>query len=106
MFVRFMSDLSCINAIGTPFRFIWSGRDSTFWSLAVFTASHNVLLFPGFIPCRTLALVSFMKWYLICNIKEPALEVQSRTAPSVEAHHHVNDPNRGRNFGGRQIKKL
>ena len=38
---------------------------------------------------------------------EPILELQSRAAPSVEAHHHVSSPNTGRNSGGRQIiKKL
>ena len=34
---------------------------------------------------------------------EPALELHSRDAPSVEAHHRVNGPNAGRNSGGRRI---
>ena len=29
--------------------------------------------------------------------QEPALELHSRTVPSVEAHHHVNSPDTGRN---------
>ena len=33
----------------------------------------------------------------------PALELHSRAAPSVEAHHRVNSPNTGRNSGGGQI---
>ena len=37
---------------------------------------------------------------------EPTLELHSRAAPSVEAHHHVSSPNTGRNSGGRWIKKL
>ena len=37
---------------------------------------------------------------------EPALEPHSRAVPSVEAHHHVNCPNTGRNSGGRGIKKV
>ena len=36
---------------------------------------------------------------------EPALELQSRAVPSVEAHHRVNSPDTGRNLGGRRIKK-
>ena len=36
---------------------------------------------------------------------ELALELLSRAAPMVEAHHRVNDPNTERNSGGRQIKK-
>ena len=36
---------------------------------------------------------------------EPALELHSRAAPSVEAHQHVSGPNTGRNSGGRRIKK-
>ena len=38
--------------------------------------------------------------------QEPALELHSRAAPSVEAHHHINSPETGENSGGRQIKKL
>ena len=34
---------------------------------------------------------------------EIALELHSRAAPSVEAHHCVNDPEPGRNSGGRRI---
>ena len=34
---------------------------------------------------------------------ESALELHSRAAPSVEAHHRVNSPNTGRNSGGRGI---
>ena len=37
--------------------------------------------------------------------QEPALELHSRAAPSVEAHHHVKGPDTGRNFGGRRIIK-
>ena len=36
---------------------------------------------------------------------EPALELNSRAAPSVEAHHRVNGQNTGRISGGRWIKK-
>ena len=36
---------------------------------------------------------------------EPALELHSRAAPSVEAHHCVSGPNTGKNSGGRRIKK-
>ena len=39
------------------------------------------------------------------SILEPALELSSRAAPSVEAHYCVNGPNTERNSGGRQIKK-
>ena len=35
----------------------------------------------------------------------PALELHSRAAPIVEAHHRVNGPDTGRNSGGRQIEK-
>ena len=31
------------------------------------------------------------------------LPLHSRAAPSVEAHHHVNSPDTGRNSGGRCI---
>ena len=34
---------------------------------------------------------------------EPAQEQQSRAVPSVEAHHHVNGPDTGKNTGGRWI---
>ena len=37
--------------------------------------------------------------------QEPALELHSRAAPSVEAHHRVNGPDTGRNSGGRRIIK-
>ena len=37
--------------------------------------------------------------------KEPALELQSRAEPSVEAHHPVNGPDTGRNSGGRRTGK-
>ena len=38
---------------------------------------------------------------------EPILELHSRAALSVEAHHHVNGPDTGKNSGGRWIiKKL
>ena len=37
---------------------------------------------------------------------EPALELHSRAAPSVEAHHRVNGPDTERNSGGRWIKKI
>ena len=36
---------------------------------------------------------------------EPALELHSRAAPSVEAHHRVNNPDTARNSGGRRIKR-
>ena len=38
--------------------------------------------------------------------KKPTLELHSRAAPSVAAHHHVNGPNTGRNSRGRQIKNI
>ena len=38
--------------------------------------------------------------------QEPTLELHSRDAPSVEAHHRVNGPDTGRNSGGRRKKKL
>ena len=37
---------------------------------------------------------------------EPALELISRAATSVEAHHRSVGPGAGRNSGGRQIKKV
>ena len=49
---------------------------------------------------------NFLKvFFLEANIEEkhispktePALELHSRAAPSMEAHHHVNGPNIGRN---------
>ena len=43
--------------------------------------------------------------YDISPESEPALELHSRAAPSVEAHHHVNGPDTGRNLGGRRIIK-
>ena len=39
------------------------------------------------------------------NNQEPALELDSRAAPRVEAHHHVNGPDTGRNSVERRIKK-
>ena len=42
---------------------------------------------------------------LILYIHELALELLSRAAPSVEAHHHVNGHDKGRNSGERQMKK-
>ena len=36
---------------------------------------------------------------------EPALELHSWAAPSVEAHHHSDDTDAGRNSGRRRIKK-
>ena len=36
-------------------------------------------------------------------IAEPALELYSRAAPSVEAHHLVSGPNTGRNSRGMRI---
>ena len=44
-------------------------------------------------------------WIWASN-QEPALELHSRAAPSVEAHHLVNSPVTGKNFGGRRIKKI
>ena len=38
-------------------------------------------------------------------ISEPALQLHSRAAPTVEAHHRVSGPNTGRNSGGRWIQK-
>ena len=35
---------------------------------------------------------------------EPALELYSRAAPSVEAHHHTDGPDAGRISGGRRKK--
>ena len=40
-------------------------------------------------------------WY---SVSEPALELQSRTAPSVEAHHHFNGPDIGYSFRSNQRK--
>ena len=40
------------------------------------------------------------------QIKSPALKLHSGAAPSVEAHHRVNGPDRGRNSGARWIKKI
>ena len=37
-------------------------------------------------------------------IQEPNLELHSRATSSVEAHHHVNGPDTGRNSAGRRIK--
>ena len=37
--------------------------------------------------------------------QEPVLELHSRAAPSVEAHHRVNGPDTERNSGGRRTKK-
>ena len=37
---------------------------------------------------------------------EPALELHSRAAPSVEAHQRINGPNTGRNSRGRRIKEM
>ena len=36
---------------------------------------------------------------------EPALELHSRAAPSVEAHHPSDGPDAGRNSGRRRLKK-
>ena len=41
-------------------------------------------------------------WY-DCIHQESALELQSRAAPNMEAHHRVNGPDTERNFGGRRI---
>ena len=38
-------------------------------------------------------------------MKEPTLELNSRAASNLEAHHCVNGPYTGRNCGGRQIIK-
>ena len=38
--------------------------------------------------------------------QEPALELHSRAAPSLEAHHHVNGPDIVRNSRVRRIKKF
>ena len=43
-------------------------------------------------------------WLQALN-QEPALELHSRAAPSVEAHHCVNSPDTGRNSGGRRTVK-
>ena len=40
-----------------------------------------------------------------CIHQEPALELQSRAAPNVEAHHRVNGSDTERNSGGRRIIK-
>ena len=40
-----------------------------------------------------------------CPKSELALELHSRAAPSVEAHHHLDGPDAGRNSGGRQLIK-
>ena len=40
-----------------------------------------------------------------CPKSEPALELPSRAAPSVEAHHRSDGPDTGRNSGGRRIIK-
>ena len=37
------------------------------------------------------------------NIPEPALELHSRAAPSVEDHQPSDGPDAGRNYRGRQI---
>ena len=48
--------------------------------------------------------VQTLNWTKALN-QDPALELHSRTVPSVEAHHHVNGPDTGSNSKGRQIKK-
>ena len=42
---------------------------------------------------------------MISPKSEPTLDLHSRAAPSVEAHHHSGGPDKGRNSGGRRIKK-
>ena len=44
--------------------------------------------------------------YKISPKSEPAIELHSRAAPSVEAHHSFSGPDQGRNSGGRWIIKL
>ena len=56
--------------------------------------------------CRLQYLDKALKpiWILAPN-QEPSLELHSRAAPSVEAHHRSVHPEAGRNSGGRRIKK-
>ena len=50
-----------------------------------------------------------LTWITISQIKspksEPTLELNSRAAPRVEAHHHVSSSNTGKNYVGRRIIK-
>ena len=48
-------------------------------------------------------IASFPRMAIKALNQEPTLELHSRAEPSVEEHHHVNDPNTGRNSGGRRI---
>ena len=57
--------------------------------------SSGKAFFPGAPLCNRISAVG----------PEPALDLHSRAAPNVEAHHRVNSPNTGRNSRGRQIKK-
>ena len=50
-------------------------------------------------------LVDYTRYCLAVIISEPALELHSRAAPRVEAHHRVNNLNTGRNSGGTRIIK-
>ena len=56
---------------------------------------------------KTVVSRAYPTWYVVspqhAPNQEPALELHSRAAPSVEAHHHVNGPDTGRNSRGRWI---
>ena len=47
--------------------------------------------------------INKVQWVEISPNQEPALELHSRFAPSVEAHHRVNSHATGRNSEGRRI---
>ena len=55
----------------------------------------------------SIAIILILQWRMIdgaVRLKIPALELHSRAVPSEEAHHRVNGPNTGINFGGRRKK--
>ena len=70
-----------------------------------YTSLHEyVITIPRIWPVPKKYLALNQVWIKAPN-QEPTLELHSRAAPSVEAHHRVSGPTTGRNSGGRQIIK-
>ena len=87
----------CLLILGAAL--LWSSR-----------AGSDEWLYPGFCILVT-DDHGLLGWYSLKSgykpkIKEPALQLHSRAALSVVAHHWVNSPDTGKNYGGRRKKNL
>ena len=75
------------------------------WDPGCTTTRYNISFYEN-VHTKKCGLCVLCIWIVDTSPKsEPALELHSRDALSVEAHHHDSGPNTGRNSRERQIKK-